>query len=60
MKKKRIKAIRQRLIVTVEKVMTDNNDMLLTRIEKDLKKAIKAVAKKSSKKPVKKKVAATK
>ena len=60
MKKKRIKAIRQKLIVTVEKVLTDNNDMLITRIKKDLKKAIKAVAKKSSKKPVKKKVGATK
>ena len=49
MKKKRIKAIRQKLIVTVEKVLTDNNDMLITRIEKDLKKAIKAVAKKAVK-----------
>lgn len=60
MKKKYIKEIRQKLIVSVEKILTDNNDMLITKIEKDLKKSIKAVAKKSSKKSTKKKVAVAK
>lgn len=50
MKKKEAKAIKHKLIDAVEKVLTDNNTDLITKIEKDLNKSIKQVAKISNKK----------
>jgi len=44
MKKKKVKAIRKKLIVAVEKVMIDNNVGLISKIERDLKKSIKEIS----------------
>ena len=52
MKKKELKAIRHKLITAVEKVLTENNDGLIAKIEKDVKKSIREISKKKSKKPV--------
>jgi hypothetical protein len=61
MKKKKIKGITRKLIVSVKKALTDNNKSLINTLEKDLKKSIKVVSAKKSKKEVtKKKPAAVK
>ncbi len=52
MKKNEAKAIKHKLIVAVEKVLTDNNTDLIIKIEKDVKKSMKEVSKKSNKKLV--------
>ena len=57
MKKKDAKAIKHKLIVAVEKVLTENNTGLIEKIEKDLKKSIKKVSKKSTRKSQAKKSA---
>ncbi|MEO8712732.1 MAG: hypothetical protein ABI405_11440 [Parafilimonas sp.] len=49
MKKKQVKLIKKKLIKAVEKVMTDNNVGLISKIEKDLKKSIKEISKKAVK-----------
>ena len=55
MKKKKIKGITKKLIVSVKKALTDNNKSLINTLEKDLKKSIKVVSAKKSKKEVTKK-----
>ena len=52
MKKKKIKGITKKLIVSVKKALTDNNKSLINTLEKDLKKSIKVVSAKKSKKEV--------
>ncbi len=52
MKKKEVKAIRHKLIVAVEKVLTKNNKDLIVKIEKDVKKSINSVSIKNRKKLV--------
>lgn len=55
MKKKEIKSIRKKLIGSVKKALTANNQSLITTLEKDLKKSIKVVETRKSKKRVTKK-----
>lgn len=52
MKKKEKKELEAKLIVAVKRVMTTNNAVLNAKIEKTLKKSIKAIVKKSKKKVV--------
>ena len=61
MKKKKAKKIKQKLILAVEKVLTNNNAALIGKIEKDLKQSIKEISHKSVKKsPVKRKASVKK
>jgi|GEM_PF-1740118 len=61
MKKKKVKKIKQKLVLAVEKVLTNNNAALIGKIEKDLKKSIKEISHKSVKKsPAKKKASKAK
>ncbi len=55
MKKKEKKELKNKLIVAVKKVLTANNAILTTKIEKTVKKSIKAIVNKSKKKNIAKK-----
>jgi len=55
MKKKEIKGLRKKLIVSVKKALNANNKSLIDILEKDLKKSIKVVSVKHTKKNVTKK-----
>jgi hypothetical protein len=44
MKKKEIKEIRKRLVLSVEKALTANNKNLIKTLEKNLKKSMKGLA----------------
>ena len=55
MKKKEIKGLRKKLIVSVKKALNANNKSLINILEKDLKKSIKVVSLKHTKKNITKK-----
>ena len=60
MKKKEIKGLRKKLIVSVKKALTDNNKSLINALEKDLKRSLKVVSvKKARKGETKEKLVAT-
>jgi hypothetical protein len=50
MKKKEEKALKEKLVEAVKKVLKDNNAILTVKIDKIVKKSIKQIKKKSSKK----------
>jgi hypothetical protein len=59
MKKKEIKGIKKKLIVSVKKALNANNKSLIATLEKDLKNAVKVVETKKAKKRVTMKQPAT-
>ena len=50
MKKKEKRELKEKLIVAVKKVLTTNNAILTSKIEKAVKKSMKQIVKKSKKK----------
>jgi hypothetical protein len=57
MKKKEAKALKEKLIAAVKKVLKANNTSLTTKIDNAVKKAIRLLVKKNMKKIVTKKAA---
>jgi NCAIR mutase (PurE)-related protein len=57
MKKKEAKALKEKLIAAVKKVLKANNTSLTTKIDNAVKKAIRQLVKKNMKKIVTKKAA---
>lgn len=55
MKKKKRKAFKEKIIIAVKKTLKDNDTVLTDKIEKVVKKSIKQIINKSSKKTIVKK-----
>ena len=55
MKKKKRKAFKEKIIIAVKKTLKDNDTVLTDKIEKVVKKSIKQIINKSSKKTIIKK-----
>ena len=55
MKKKKRKAFKEKIIIAVKKTLKDNDTLLTDKIEKVVKKSIKQIVNKSSKKTIVKK-----
>ena len=55
MKKKKRKAFKEKIIIAVKKTLKDNDTVLTDKIEKVVKKSIKQIVNKSSKKTIVKK-----
>jgi len=55
MKKKKRKAFKEKIIIAVKKILKDNDTVLTDKIEKVVKKSIKQIVNKSSKKTIVKK-----
>jgi len=54
-KKKKRKAFKEKIIIAVKKILKDNDTVLTDKIEKVVKKSIKQIVNKSSKKTIVKK-----